>query len=99
MKTLLAGAASALALLSAASAADEIRFDLWRSADAAQSLIAVAATGESAPFAAAAGAETSALDILADDAASLAIADLRARSDETALAALEKEAASDATNG
>ncbi len=79
MKILLSGAAAAGALLAFAHAEDAVKFDLWQSTTATQSVIAVAGEADGSPFVVAAGADATALDILADDAASLAIADLKAK--------------------
>lgn len=77
---LLTAAASVFALASApALAKDQVLFDIWQSNDADRAVLAIAAIGEKAPFAAAAGADKTALDLLANDEASLAIAELRAR--------------------
>lgn len=81
MKSILAGAVSALALLGAASASEKPTFDLYLSTDAAQSTLAVAGAADAAPFVVAGGATKTALDILADDAAALALADLKAKAD------------------
>jgi hypothetical protein len=80
MKTLLTGAAAAAALLAFAQAEEPAKFDLWQSTTTIQNLIAISGQAEGAPFAVAAGADIAALDILADDEASLAIADLKAKS-------------------
>lgn len=81
MKFTLAGAASALALASGAAFAADDAYDLWQSTEAGQSLIAVTGAAEGAPFAVAAGETAEALDILPADMASLAIADLKARTE------------------
>lgn len=92
---------SAIALAAtAAAAAEPAKFDIWQSAEAGKTTIAIAAIGEKAPFAAAAGADKAALDILPSDEASLVIADLRAKMAskvETAEAAMaeDDEAADD----
>lgn len=93
MKFLLSGAVAASALLVAAASAEETtQYDLWIATNAAQSLIAVSGAAEGAPFAVAAGPDEAALDILANDEASLALADLKARakSDTVAMAGEDK---------
>lgn len=85
MKILLSGAAAAGALLAYAHAEEAVKFDLWQSTTATQNLIAISGQAEGAPFVVAAGAEATALDILADDAASLAIADLKSKGDKAAI--------------
>jgi hypothetical protein len=89
MKSLFVGAVSALALAASAQAADAPQFDLYRSSDAAQSLIAIVAVGDAAPFAVASGADKAALDILSGDAAASAILDLKAKTETTQIADAE----------
>lgn len=79
MKLAIASLGALAAASSAALAADPAGFDLWQSAEAGRSVIAVAAIGDKAPFAAAAGETGTALDLLPADEASLLIAGLRER--------------------
>ncbi len=87
--------AASIFALSAGSAIakTEANYDLFTSTDAGKTVIAVAATGEAGPFAAASGADASALDLLAADDANLAVAELRARARPAVKTALETEAA------
>ncbi|MEQ1929392.1 MAG: hypothetical protein ABL957_02510 [Parvularculaceae bacterium] len=88
-------AASLLALSAAPALAEEARiFDIWQSTGSTKTLIALAATGEKAPFIAAAGADKASLDLLAADEASLAIVELRAMT-AAKIETAEKAAADD----
>ncbi len=93
MKLLLSGAVAAGALLiGAASAEETAQYDLWIATNAAQSLIAVSGAAEGSPFAVAAGPDAAALDVLANDEASLALADLKAKAKTDVVAMAEGEA-------
>jgi hypothetical protein len=87
MKIQISGLLAAAALFGAAQAQDAVSYDLWLATDAAQAMIAVSGEAKGAPFAVAKGEAPSALDILADDEASLVIADLRAKAENAASAA------------
>ena len=91
MKFLLSGAVAASALLIASASAEETaQYDLWITTATAKSLIAVSGAAEGAPFAVAAGPDEAALDLLADDEASLALADLKAKA-KTDIVAMASE--------
>jgi hypothetical protein len=99
MKILLAGAVAAGALLAVAQAEETAKFDLWLATEAGQSLIAVSGVAEGAPFVVASGADAAALDILADDAASLVIAELQSKTEKTAIEAVVADAGDAAAAG
>lgn len=83
LKTLLLGAAGLAALATApfAAAADkEAAYELWRSVEDGQTVVAVAEAGKDGAYAVAAG-KTDALDVLAGKDAEKAMKDLRARSE------------------
>lgn len=82
MKLFLSAASIVALLAGSASAEDAATYDIWQSTEASKSVIAIAAVGDKAPFAAAAGADKSALDLLAADEASVAVAEFRARTTE-----------------
>lgn len=80
MKTLLCCAAGLAALAASSAFASETAYDLWRSVEDGQTVVAVAESRPGGAYAVAAG-KTGALDVLAGEAAEKAMKDLRAKSD------------------
>lgn len=99
MKLVIASLSAIAIASSTALAGDPARYDLWQTAEAGKTTIAVAAMGEKAPFGAASGETKTGLDLLPADEASLVIAGLRDRTAakiETAEAAIADDEAAGA---